>query len=91
MLFPAEKRCGFSHEAHDLKVAGSNPASVKGLLRTGARVKRDSISTVYHALTGIIGYFWQRRDAVFLMRESETTQISVNKKKVALCIRKNNV
>ena len=120
-----EKRCGFSYEAHDLKVAGSNPASVKGLLRMGcvqgedgkkrrtiytvftnlicyfrqrrdavflmrlmisrsqvrilplSRVccawaargkKRCSISTVYHALTGIIGYFWQRRDAVFLMR-----------------------
>ena len=27
----AEKRCGFSHEAHALKVAGSNPASVKGV------------------------------------------------------------
>ena len=58
-LFLTEKRCGFSHEAHDLKVAGSNPASVKGLQPVGCGQgedgkKRYSIFTVSTNLISVV-------------------------------------
>ena len=46
-LFVTEKRCGFSHEAHDLKVAGSNPASVKGDERTRCKNKMGKKDKVF--------------------------------------------